>query len=102
MAGDLLKNNGTKFVRMPRGTANQVLRVNSAGTDLEYATPVPVISATYQPYSYLIYKDGSTYYARNGITGNIDYSNTNAVTLFNNTITALVAGAQRIQAAAYL
>jgi hypothetical protein len=91
-AGDLLKNNGTKFVRMPRGTANQVLRVNSTGTDLEYATPAAASSATYQPYSYLIYKGGSTYYARNGITGNIDYSNTNVVTLFNNTITALVAG----------
>lgn len=35
--GDLLKNNGTKFVRFAIGSALQVLRVNSAGTDLEWA-----------------------------------------------------------------
>lgn len=35
-AGDIFKSNGTKFTRLPRGTANQILRVNSAGTDLEY------------------------------------------------------------------
>jgi hypothetical protein len=40
--GDILKNNGTKFVRMARGSANQVLRVNSGGTDLEFgALPGP-------------------------------------------------------------
>jgi hypothetical protein len=37
--GDLLKSNGTKFVRMARGTSLQVLRTNSGGTDLEWATP---------------------------------------------------------------
>jgi len=36
--GDILKGNGTKFVRMGKGTALQVLRVNAGGTDLEYAT----------------------------------------------------------------
>lgn len=36
--GDILKNNGTKFVRMARGTALQVLRTNSAATDLEFAS----------------------------------------------------------------
>lgn len=36
--GDLLKSNGTKFVRFARGTSLQVLRVNVGGTDLEYAT----------------------------------------------------------------
>jgi len=38
-AGDLLKNNGTKFVRFAMGTALQQLRVNAGGTDLEYFTP---------------------------------------------------------------
>lgn len=38
-AGDLFKSNGTKFVRMARGSALQVLRVNSGGTDLEWAAP---------------------------------------------------------------
>lgn len=37
-AGDLLKNNGSQFVRFARGTALQVLRVNAGGTDLEWAT----------------------------------------------------------------
>jgi hypothetical protein len=37
-AGDLLKSNGTKFVRLARGTANQVLAVNAGGTDLAWAT----------------------------------------------------------------
>lgn len=35
--GDLLKNSGSSFVRFARGSALQVLRVNSAGTDLEWA-----------------------------------------------------------------
>ena len=38
-AGDLLKGNATKYVRFARGTALQVLRVNSGGTDLEWAAP---------------------------------------------------------------
>jgi len=36
--GDILKDNGTSLKRFARGTALQVLRVNSAGTDIEYAT----------------------------------------------------------------
>jgi hypothetical protein len=36
--GDLLKNNGSKFVRLPMGTGLQLLRVNSGATDLEWAT----------------------------------------------------------------
>ena len=34
--GDLLKSNGTQFVRFARGTALQVLRVNAGGTDIEW------------------------------------------------------------------
>lgn len=37
-AGDLLKSNGTKFVRLARGTGLQVLRTNSGATDLEWAS----------------------------------------------------------------
>ena len=37
-AGDILKNNGTKFVRLARGSVGQPLKVNSAGTDVEYGT----------------------------------------------------------------
>jgi hypothetical protein len=37
--GDLLKSNGSKFVRFGMGSPLQVLRVNAGGTDLEYANP---------------------------------------------------------------
>jgi hypothetical protein len=35
--GDLVKHNGTRFVRLAKGSAYQVPRVNSGGTDLEFA-----------------------------------------------------------------
>jgi hypothetical protein len=38
-AGDLLKGSGTSFQRFTKGTANQVLAVNAAGTDLEWQVP---------------------------------------------------------------
>lgn len=37
--GDLIKHNGTKFLRLPKGTANQILAVNSAGTDVVWTAP---------------------------------------------------------------
>lgn len=36
--GDILKNNGSKFVRLARGSSLQVLRTNSGGTDIEWAS----------------------------------------------------------------
>lgn len=36
--GDVMRHNGTKFVRLARGTANQVLAVNGGGTDIAWAT----------------------------------------------------------------
>lgn len=36
-AGDLLKNNGTSYLRFAMGTAFQRIRVNSGGTDLEWS-----------------------------------------------------------------
>ncbi len=43
-AGDLLRNNGVKFVRFAKGTSLQQLRVNAAGTDIEYFTPTVLVS----------------------------------------------------------
>lgn len=40
--GDILKNTGTKFNRFAKGTALQLLRVNSAATDIEWADPAVV------------------------------------------------------------
>lgn len=46
-AGDLIKATGpAAFARMPIGTALQILRVNAAGTDLEYATSAAAQIAT--------------------------------------------------------
>lgn len=42
--GDLLKSNGTKFVRFGRGTALQLLRTNTGATDLEWVTTVSMVS----------------------------------------------------------
>ena len=36
--GDLLVSSGGKFVRKARGTPNQLLQTNAAGTDIEWAT----------------------------------------------------------------
>ncbi len=45
--GDILKNNGSKYVRMGKGSPLQVLRVNTGGTDLEYAS-LPISSESTQ------------------------------------------------------
>lgn len=37
-AGDLLVSNGSKYDRFPRGTANQVLKINASGTGTEWST----------------------------------------------------------------
>lgn len=42
-----------------------------------------------QTASYIIFKDGSTYYAKNGFTGQIDYSGTDASLVINNAINAV-------------
>jgi hypothetical protein len=36
--GDILRSNGTKFIRLARGSANQVLATNSGGTDIAWTT----------------------------------------------------------------
>jgi hypothetical protein len=38
-AGAILKSNGTKYIGLPRGTANQILTVNAGGTDIVWSTP---------------------------------------------------------------
>jgi len=56
------------------------------------ASSIPVFEHPADSYSYLIWKEGNTYYARNGITGAIDYSGTNAAQIIQNTIDALTSG----------
>jgi len=45
-----------------------------------------------QPYSYIIFTDGINYYAKNGKTGQIDYSSTDANTVVNNVLNSLSSG----------
>jgi len=45
-----------------------------------------------QPYSYVIWTDGTNYYAKNGRTGQIDFSGTDASTVIQNAINSLSAG----------
>ena len=45
-----------------------------------------------QPASYIIWRDGSTYYAKNGSTGAIDYNGVDAKTVINNVLSALTVG----------
>lgn len=48
--------------------------------------------APVQAESYLIYTDGSTWYASNGVTGAIDYSNSDAATVIQGAINNLTSG----------
>lgn len=43
--GDILRHNGTKFVRLGRGSANQVLTTNAGATDIAWATPSSAVAA---------------------------------------------------------
>jgi hypothetical protein len=46
MAGDLFKSNGSKFVRFATTTALSYVKVNAAGTDLEWATLDPIAGSS--------------------------------------------------------
>jgi len=52
----------------------------------------PVYEHPISDYNYLIWKDGSTYYAKNGMVGTIDYSGTNGATVIQNALDALTRG----------
>jgi len=52
--------------------------------------------------SYVVFRDGSTYFAKNGTTGAIDYSGTNASLLIQQTIDALSYGRIFFEPATYV
>ncbi|MBW2672003.1 MAG: hypothetical protein JRD89_01140 [Deltaproteobacteria bacterium] len=52
----------------------------------------PVIKYPEQPASYIVFKEGSTIYAKNGTTGEIDFSGTDAATVMQAAIDALTSG----------
>jgi len=56
-------------------------------------TPAKIENGTLKAaFSFLIWRDGSTYYAKNGSTGEIQYFGTNATTVINNAISSIPAG----------
>lgn len=67
-AGDLLKNNGTSFIRFAKGSALQVLRVNSSGTDLEWAASSSGATSSGATNSVQL-SDGSGGFLANGTLG---------------------------------
>lgn len=59
---------------------------------LSASTVTIVPSSFVETASYTIWKDGVTYYAKNGDTGEVDYSGTNAATVIDTTEDALTSG----------
>jgi hypothetical protein len=59
-----------------------------AQTELSFTTIIEN-GAMVQSYSYIIFQDGSNIFAKNGITGAVDYSSTNASYVFNTVIQSL-------------
>ncbi len=56
-------------------------------------TPEKIDNGTLKAaFSVLIWRDGSTYYAKNGSTGEIQYFGTNATTVINNAISSIPTG----------
>ena len=56
-------------------------------------TPAKIENGTLKAaFSFLIWRDGSTYYAKNGSTGEIQYSGTNATTVINDAISSIPTG----------
>lgn len=86
--GDILINNGTQFVRLPRGTNGQVL--SSTATSLAWTTASSGSSSTRQGADYVVYNTGSGYAALNCATGSVDFtSSTDAGAVINSCINAL-------------
>lgn len=84
-----------------KGAAGQAVDLfqfqDSDGNTLWNVDKDGAVSTFRIPASYLIYKTGSTYYARNGQTSAIDYSGTDAATVMNDAAATLrTAGGGRI------
>lgn len=91
--GDLLKSNGTSFLRLGRGTGNQVLAVNSGGTDIAWTTLSSTGGIPKAAFDYLIYYSGTQFEALNGTTGAVDYTNTtDGASVLNSAMSALTTG----------
>lgn len=92
--GDILKSDGTKFTRLGKGTANQVLAVNSGGTDIAWTVPAASTGVTtFNYYIYIDAADSNKYKAKNLTTGVVDFTSTTSVdSVINGAIDALSTG----------
>ena len=52
-AGDILTYTGTDYVRLPKGTASQTLKMNSGASAIEWATVAPSADNTQAFQAYL-------------------------------------------------
>ncbi len=66
--GDLLKYNGTGFVRFAKGSGNQTLMVNKDGTNLEYVTNAVIYKASTTTYSSTAANDPELYHSLSAST----------------------------------
>ena len=82
--GDLIKHDGTHFVKFAKGTSSQVLGVNAAGTDLAWLILASTVNYTIRRVS------SSSYIAINNKTGVIDASNSGDLGALLNSIFALL------------
>lgn len=65
---------------------------HAGGNDWDALAAAINAHSVYEPYDYFIFKVSTTYYAKNGTTGKIDYSNTSFYTVLTSVITALSTG----------
>lgn len=63
------------------------------GTNMQiYGNELPIANEDVGGFSYLVFTDGSNYFMRNGSTGRIDFSSSNASAVINNALGNLTAG----------
>ena len=90
--GAILGDSDTQNITGAKTFTHQAFKLrNPASTQtLTFQNPVITSSQEYRfnsAYAYYIFKDGSTYYAKNGITKGIEYSGSAADTVIQNAIT---------------
>ncbi len=92
------KNNPNKSINKERRKLLSLASAAGAGMLLSpllsKAAPSTIIEAgsNVDTASYIIFKDGNTIYAKNGMTGKIEFSGTDAATVIQNAINALISG----------
>lgn len=88
--GDLIKDDGTKFAKFARGTAGQILKVNSAASDIEWGLPNTGFGE-FLYYMYIDTADSNKYKALNLKTNVVEFTSTDGtdcLSVFNSVVAA--------------